>query len=286
MGGVLKKTFTKPLPSGAETFTRKGERFARWKGRKGKTRTAALTVGEDGAKRIAIESSKWFAKYRDGAGVVRVVPTGCRDETAAHRVLADLEREAELVRSGVKTAAESAAGRHQATPLETHIEVYLTYLESDGACPEHRVERRRQLKRIFKDCGFNRLADLDRSTLESWLAHQTRAGMSARTRNSYLVSALAFCNWCADKNVRRLTSNPFEGIAKANEKADPRRQRRAMSESELTRLLAVARERPLLDALTVRTGKRKGERYANVRPEVRAQRGLLGRERALIYKPS
>jgi integrase len=284
MGAVFKKSYTKAVPAGAEPFTRKGERFARWKDRKGKIRTAPLTVGEDGAERITLESPCYVAKYRDGAGVVRVVPTGCRDETAARQVLADLEREAELVRSGVKTAAESAAGRHQAAPLATHVEAYLTYLESDGACPEHRAERRRQLKRISRDCGFNRLADLDRSALESWLARQTRAGMSARTRNSYLAAALAFCNWCADKNVRRLTSNPFDGIAKANEKADPRRQRRAMAESELTHLLTVARERPLLDALTVRKGKRKGERYANVRPEVRERLEVLGRERTLIYK--
>ena len=57
-----------------------------------------------------------------------------------------------------------------------------------------------------------------------------------------------------------------------------------MSEEELARLLAVARERPLLEALTVRKGPRKGERYANVRHEVRARLELLGRERALIYK--
>jgi hypothetical protein len=40
----------------------------------------------------------------------------------------------------------------------------------------------------------------------------------------------------------------------------------------------------LLDALTVRKGPRKGERYADVRPEVRERLELLGRERALIYK--
>jgi integrase len=57
-----------------------------------------------------------------------------------------------------------------------------------------------------------------------------------------------------------------------------------MTEPELVRLLAVARERPLLEALTVRKGPRKGERYAEVRDEVRQQLDLLGRERALIYK--
>jgi integrase len=78
--------------------------------------------------------------------------------------------------------------------------------------------------------------------------------------------------------------NPFDAVPKANEKADPRRQRRAMVETELVRFLAIARERPLLDALTVRKGPRKGERYANVRPEVRERLAWLGRERALTYK--
>jgi hypothetical protein len=57
-----------------------------------------------------------------------------------------------------------------------------------------------------------------------------------------------------------------------------------MVEDELVRLLAVARERPLREALTVRKGPRKGQLYANVRPEVRERLELLGRERALIYK--
>ena len=107
--------------------------------------------------------------------------------------------------------------------------------------------------------------------------------MGARTRNSYLtVRSGAFCNWCVETG--RLAGNPFDAVPKANEKADPRRQRRAMTEPELVKLLAVARERPLLEALTVRKGPRKGERYADVRPEVRERLELLGRERALIYK--
>src|SRR5437016_3960365 len=57
-----------------------------------------------------------------------------------------------------------------------------------------------------------------------------------------------------------------------------------MTEAELMRLLPVARERPLLEALTVCKGPRKGERYADVRPEVRTRLERLGRERGLIYK--
>jgi hypothetical protein len=118
MGSVFKKQMTKPVPAGAEVVTKKGERVARWKVR-GKVRTAPLTTGAGGGDRIVIETAKWFAKYRDGAGVVRVEPTGCRDETAARQVLAELERTAELVRSGVMSAAEAAVGRHQSAPWRT-----------------------------------------------------------------------------------------------------------------------------------------------------------------------
>jgi integrase len=282
MGTVFKKQVTRPLPAGAELFTRKGERFARWKDQRGKARTAPLTRGKDGSDRIVTESPYYVAKYRDGAGVVQTVATGCRDEQAARRVLADLERRAELVKAKVMTAGEDAVAQHQGTSFADHLEGYIGFLEAAGACPEHRKERRRQLQRLADNCGWRTLADLQRDPVERWLALQARQGMGARTRNSYLTSALAFSNWSVETD--RLLSNPFDRIPKADEKADPRRQRRAMSERELVQLLTVARERPLLDALTVRKGPRKGERYADVRPEVRERLQRLGRERALIYK--
>jgi integrase len=199
-------------------------------------------------------------------------------------MLSASEREAELIRAGVVSEAEVSIGQHQAIPIEDHFVAYLTHLEVKAACKEHRSERGRQLRRIARECGFQRLADMTRTTLENWPTLQARNGMGSRTRNSYLTSALAFCNWCAEPTVARPTHNPLNGIPKANEQADQRRQRRAMTEEELLRLLAVARERPLLEALTVRKGPRKGERYANVRPEVRERLDFLGRERALIYK--
>jgi integrase len=282
MGTVFKKTFTKPLPAGADTFSRKGERFARWKDRRGKSRTAKLTTGEDGSERVCIESPFYVAKYRDGSGIVQTVSTGCRDETAARRVLADLERKAELVRSNVMTAAEAAIGDHQPRPFGEHLAAYDAHLLAKGATKVHREDTGRYLDRLAADCAFHTLPDLRREALDRWLARRTTDGMSARSRNAYRNALVAFCNWCVETS--RLVANPFAAVPKANEKADPRRQRRAMTEAELVRLLDVAKERPLLEALTVRKGPRKGERYANVRPEVRVRLERLGRERALIYK--
>ena len=100
MGSVFKKAVTRPLPPGAEFITRQGVRLARWRDAKGKIRTAPVTTGQDGTDRIRDESRTYFARYRDGNGLVVETPTGCRDEDAARQVLADLERKAERVGPG------------------------------------------------------------------------------------------------------------------------------------------------------------------------------------------
>jgi integrase len=282
MGTVFRKTFTKPIPKGAEIIERKGQRFARWRDRKGKLRTELVTVGKDGTDRLLIETGPFYAKYRDGQGTVREVATGCRDETAARKKLSDLEREAELVKVGILTPAEQQQAGHSGKPLTEHLAAFDEHLQAKGVTEVHREDTGRYLRRLGTDCSFATLADLRRDGLERWLSTQAREGMSARTRNAYRNALVTFCNWCIATN--RLATNPFAAVPKANERADRRRQRRAMAEEELVRLLGVARERPLLEALTVRKGPRKGERYANVRPEVRERLGLLGKERALIYK--
>jgi integrase len=282
MGSVFKKAVTRPLPPGAEFITRQGVRLARWRVSKGKLRTAPLTTGRDGSERLRDESNTYFARYRDGNGIVVEVPTGCRDESAARQVLADLERRAERVRAGLLSPAEARTAEHLATPIGWHVDAFVASLEAGGATPKHVSETRRILRHVLEGCEFRTLADLERSAVEHWLNRRRSEGTSARTRNVDLIAINALGNWCVANG--RLIMNPFRGISKANEAADPRRRRRAMTEAELVRLLDVARRRPLLDALTVRRGKRKGEAYANVRPEVRERLEVVGRERALIYK--
>ena len=282
MGSVYRKQFTKPIPPGAELIDRKGERLARWRDAAGKLRTARVTVGRDGAERLRIESGTYIAKHRDGNGLIVETPTGCRDRDAAKQVLADLERKAERVRAGLLSTTEARAAEHVARPFAEHVAVYLDGLAAAGSVDRHRQNVEACLKRLSEDCGFARLSDLNRDALERWLAVAAKQGRSARTRNAYRAALVAFCNWCVRSG--RLVSNPFVGVPKANQAADPRRRRRSMTEDELRRLLDVASRRPLLAAMTVRRGKRKGMISAQLRPETRARLEWLGRERALIYK--
>jgi integrase len=284
MGSVFKKAVTRPLPQVAEIFTRQGVRLARWRDGKGKTRTAPVTTGKDGSDRIRDESATYVARYRDGDGILVEISTGCRDKTAAQGILAELERKGERVRAGLLTPAEARTAEHLATPISEHVAAYIGGLEASGASERYVRESRRILNAVTTGCDFRNLADLDREALERWLNLRRTENASARTRNTDRATLNAFANWCAEPSIGRIVLNPFKGVSKADEKADPRRRRRAMTEAELVRLLEVARSRPVLNAMTVHRGKRKGQAVAKLRPEVRAQLESLGRERALVYK--
>ena len=89
------------------------------------------------------------------------------------------------------------------------------------------------------------LRDIRPEVAERWLAARQSEGMAARTRNIHLQAIRGFCTWCVQ--TERMALNPLARIAKADEKSDRRRQRRAMTEAELLKLLQVARLRPLAE---------------------------------------
>lgn len=138
MASVFKKKITKPVPATAEIVERNGQRVARWKNRRGVIRTAPVTTGRNGSDRIVVVAKTYTAKYRDGQGLIREIPTRCRDEQAARQVLADLVKRAERVRANFLSPEEDGMLDHFNQPLATHIAAYLISLESRGASAVHR----------------------------------------------------------------------------------------------------------------------------------------------------
>jgi integrase len=307
MGTVYKPTYTKPLPAHAELFTVKGQRVAKIKPEKGRTQTFPVAEGKDGMLRIVRTSKKYVAKFLDGTGKPQKVSTGCSDEGAARAVLHKHERRAELIRSGVMTVSEDAISDHYSAPLADHFDAY----------HEHRVARELSTVRIKNtdsrlacladECGFRRLADLSADKLIQWLGKQKKAGMSPGTRNEYRQELVGFGNWCVQ--THRISTNPFSDVPKANAKADPRRQRRSLTELQSEQLLLVAQLRPVAERGRKRrpvdageSGKRSNWKLEPLAFETlkdAAERGRQalrdnpchlrkleqrGRERALVYR--
>jgi integrase len=313
MGTVYKESYTKPLPPEAEVFTRKGERFARWQDRRGRRHTGKLTENGD---RVTVRASTYTAKYRNGSGLVQKIATGCRTLDAARSVLGDLETRADKVKSGIRTAAEDSVLDHQTTPIDRHITAYLDHLRAKrgkGSKPKvstrHVANVEHNLKRIVGDCDFKYLRDIGRSAVERWIKRQleVKKPLSARTINAHLVTLTAFGNWCIES--KRLVVNPLARPPKLDEKADRRRQRRALTDDELRRLLHVARLRPLaeygretvklppdkckgrktwtkapLTHATLAAAAERARETLGERPDFIAGLEHAGRERVLIYK--
>jgi integrase len=279
MGSVFRKTTTRPVPAGATITTKGDETFARWKTRSGKWITATVATAADGRPIIRQESSTYFAKHRGADGIVHVVPTGCRDETNARQFLADLEKQADRVRAGVVTPQELAIADRKHDPLEEHLGDYLATL-TGSSCYRDNTER--YIRRLAVDCQWSCVADMKRFDLERWLADEARKGRSARSRNGFREAMITFCNWC--KRNKRMPENPFHDLPKAKTKTDPRRERRALTEAEVARLLDVARDRPLRDAQRINRGPRKGQRVAKLSDARRRALEAQGRFRVIVYR--
>jgi integrase len=309
MGMIRQKDYTMPIPLGAEIVESSGQRLARWKLRNGRLRSAEVVECDDGKLRVRGRSKFYIARYRDGAGNVVEVPTGCKDEVAARSVLTQLERRAELIRAGVMTASEVDAAEHAVTPLKKHFDAYERHLQAKGSDPRRISMLRKRLERLAKECGFQRLNKMASGPVENWLVEHAER-LSASTRNNYRESLVCFGNWC--RRTHRMMTNPFLDLPRADQKADRRHHRRALTEEELMRLLKVARLRPLaefgreivpIDADQIRSAKTRAtwkrqpltyqaldEAVVRARDALTENTDLVneleetGAERALMYK--
>jgi len=257
------------------------------------------------------ETDKWYAELRNLEGKLRRIPLtldrrrsqrACDAlvdaiETIRAGAVVDPQRLPDLVRDKfLEMLAEIdhplARSRATSRPIQEHVDAYNTHLAAVGVSEHHRKQTIARLETILNACGFNTLRDLAtepvEETLERWKSKapggRKKGGIGPRTRNTYLSSLQAFVAWCMRTRPRRLDTNPLEHIEKANEEEDIRKQRRALTEDEMIRLLQFAKRRPIHAAKVIARGERKGQHVAELGDRYRTLLERKGSERALIYK--
>jgi len=281
VGTLFRKTVRRPIPKFAAIVEKNGQTLARWNSR-GKWRTAPVAVDVGGLRTVAVEIGTYYARFKDHAGELVERSTGCRDETNARQKLARWEREAEQIGAGVLDAADLETARAAAGPIGPHIDDYETALSAAGVSDIYKANALRAIHRLTTELGIDTIRGMRRDKVEQWLADSVAGGMGARTRNYYRDAVVRFANWLRDAG--RLAGHDLNKLPKADERADPKRQRRAFTSEEIARLLVVAVRRPLDEARTIRRGKNKGKLAADLRPEVVERLLGVGRERVLIYR--
>lgn len=238
--------------------------------------------GTPGAIKVKERSTVWYGQYKV-AGKWKRVPL-YTDKQASNVRLGELVKAHERGEVGMIDPHKEAMGRD----VGEHVADYIRHMRTEGANPKHLSERERLVRTVLRECGVKTLTGLTADKVTAFISNlqkrptpnnENPGPASARTRDTYRGAVLAFAQWCVDQ--KRLKENPIHATAKP--KGEAVHDRRAESVENLKKLLKVALERPLLEAMTVRRGERAGERYADVRPEVRERLTQEGRERRLLY---
>ncbi len=287
MASLKKKSTTRDMPDGAETFTKKGVTHARWKDRNGKMQTGRVNA----AGRVVVESSTWYAKFTTAAGHSVERPTGCTDKGAALAKLAALTAEQDRVKAGIATQSELDVSKKMAGAVSAAIADYENHMKALGLSGQHSYNVRLYLDNTAAALGWKSLRNLSGSALSAWLDKQATTPkeqdrpetvMGAVTHNKTINAWAGFAKWLMKHG--RLNKNPFAGLSKRDAHADQKRPRRALTPEELTALFKAARNRPLMEAEKLNRGADKGKPGADPTDKTKDALRWKGAVHATAYK--
>lgn len=181
-------------------------------------------------RRVRRYTKNYYIEYRDEHGRKRRVP-GYVDKIATERRATELEHAVILRLRGERPADR----RDNNTPLAQHLADYSEAQHGRGVGEPHIETTAAALQRAFAGVGAIYPDDLERGRVESWLAEQRRAGLSVQTTNHYIKALRAMLRWMVADG--RIPADPLAGIRRLNVETDRRKQRRALTGAEFSRLI-------------------------------------------------
>ena len=214
-----------------------------------------------------------------GDNKMRDIALKVADKQVAQQKLNKLVQELEHESAGLIPAKPERDAAQ--SPLLDLISEYVGELTVLGRSADHLRHVDKRLRRLVRESDWTRLADVTPASFQLWRKQQ--ADKAPKTLNEYLATLSAFWTWLRKQG--RVSVNPFELVQRTDARGKERIRRRALSEEEAARLLAVATENRLAYMLALYAGLRRGEanslRWSDL---VFDETGGLLRVRAAINK--
>ena len=204
--------------------------------------------------RIAL-SRFYVGRYQiDGMATPRDVRLNTLDKQVAERRLREIVAEYQQERDGIipPRALREAAERD----MLDHLCEYIADLECTGHDDEYVSHVNYRVRILAADLGWKRLRDMNPDAFQRWRSHHLKE-RAPKTLNEFLNSLTAFSNWLVKNG--RLATNPFKHVDRIDTVGRERVQRRALTDAEMRRLLAVAGTNRIAYLTAVTTGLRRGE---------------------------
>lgn len=161
MATLFKPTRPYPLPAGAEITEKDCKRHVRIRDR---GRAVLYPLTKDGKKYLK-PSEKWYAKYRDANGAIKLTPLS-PNKGAAKLMLADLLKKVENEKLGIRDPFE----KHRKKPLTGHLDDWLISLKSKDSTPEYVSLRGTRVRAVVEACGWAFPGDMTADRLDTFLA--------------------------------------------------------------------------------------------------------------------
>ncbi|MBX3751886.1 MAG: tyrosine-type recombinase/integrase, partial [Opitutaceae bacterium] len=180
---------------------------------------------------------RWMVAWTDEFGNRRT-RRGYTDKALSERLARQLEDAARARREGTIDAAAERMADHSRRPLGDHMADYRTYLTAKGNTTEHTDLTEARIKQAGQNAGWKTIADIDAATLSLHVERLRASGRGHATINHHLRAVKGFTRWLMTNH--RLARDPLVGVKMLNVSTDRRRERRALDDDELARLLAVA----------------------------------------------
>ena len=172
---------------------------------------------------------KYYARFKESDGNWQK-ELGFTDKTATMQLATKREHEASLVSKGLMEAPKAKDER----PIADDLKEFRSSLTNKDVSDFHEYVVVRRCELLCAGCGFDKVGDIDATTVDGWLAKQRRGdknakskkkkkGMSVQTSNHYLRAIKQFSRWL--HRGKRLREDPLIHLEMLNVAVDRRHDR-------------------------------------------------------------
>ena len=250
--------------------------------------------GTPGAKKVRVESSKWYIVYKYEGRVQRV--PAYTDKAASQKKLADLV--SALERGDAKLTDPYKV--HLDRALAGHVAEYLEDVRHGGTSTQYHEAVAARLKRTFDGIKAKTLRDVTSDKLKAFFRAMVDARVkdgsdpvpvSVTTKNDHRAAVYTFFQWL--RKEQRHPENVVERVPRVEHpkgEVTGLRKRRALKATDLATLIRTAAEYPIESRRRGRGGRPKSDgsppaasRPAKLGDETREHLLAQGRERRMMY---
>lgn len=195
----------------------------------------------------------WHGQYRlEGDEEYTRVSLRTTDKRVARQRLDELVERAERLRAGIiaPKVQTDAAGK----PIAEHLTAFIKYQTSRNRSRGYVRKLDQRVSRLIAECGWSLVRDV---TAESFIAWREGKSLSAKTLNDYQHAIYALLDWL--ERTGRIKCNPIAQVGRIEARGEQTFTRRAFTDEEAQRLLAVSENRRPVYLLALHTGIRLGE---------------------------